>query len=522
MGKHIVVVIFLCIAMISISTFSKVEIDNSLTWESVQADIKKLSRNSFYEKYKKYLGETPFTTDEKGELLSFDEVISQLSGVEKIFYSKGYSQWKDVKSMKDEFRSLYESSSGAYSVLNKRVYDLNLSIFNDSNFNSNLKGQINDKLSFFLKRIEKHFKAQTIIPSQAEMVAALGQKINAREVVKATHNTFIPSFMRKLVRVAKRNKLAMAIAGVISFILIGLRVRLKKKINKIKEREEREENHSILGEGLQRTGVVKVNGRGQVESLNMRAAGLFNGLVRVGDEWDRFFQESFYRGKKHLGVKGFYRYAHNAKVVFYINGHLDKVSQVRTIEVSQMPVKDFDNALTLMERSAIRVDSMELLDSVFSELINLKKVNLSLDVFNLIHFGRGADFLYLSEFEGKKFIAQVFKLIDVFSQFKNQGELSQINIDREGTDFIIRATLSHCFLNESDLKEEVIFEREKRSIHSILDSFQNLSQSYESSLIVKNLTINGERKVELKFKIQDNAKYQSTHSAKGIKSYAHA
>ncbi len=489
------------------------------TWENIQNDVSKLSRTSFYEKYRAELDKAGLVVsdtqqNEEFRILRAEEIRDSLARVEKAFYEKGYSQWKEVSQIEKEFNELYESSVGAYSILKKRVYDLNLATYKDKNISSSVKEKVNGELSDLSRRIDHHHKAKSTLPSQAEMVAALGSLYNQRVgAVKTSSSSFALS--------SSQIYGLSAAVGIVILCGFFAMMRKRKKALELRRREE-EQARVIPGAGLQRTGVITINGRGTIETMNLKASSLFNGDIKCGDQWDDYFQKNFYRGKKHLGVKGFYRYGQNSKVVFYLNGHMDKVSQMRTIEVGQMPLKDFDQALNLMERSSIRVDTMELFDGVFSELINLGQIDLSLDVFNLIHFGKGSDFLYLSEFEGKKYIGHVIKVIDAFTRFKNQGELSRIDIDREGGELLIKASVHHCSLSEDDLKERVIFENNTEKLNDILSSVQKLSQSYESSLFVKNLTINGERKVELKFKVQDNSNFQSLHRVKTVGNYANA
>ncbi len=509
MGKHFIVFIFLCIAMTSITFSAEDSVGRSIDWKTVEKDVQDLSRASFFAKYRGFLKEAGIEVKKQGQLLSAEQVVRELDAVEEIFYAKGYSQWKEVKEIKDEFSDLYESSAGSYAVLKRRIYDFNLKTFKNKSISQKLRGQVNENLSDLSKKIDKHHQAKSSLPSRAVMVAALGNQFAPKQTTLKSVGQ--ESFFSKVTA----RQWGYAVGGIAFLILVsGYRRRVKRLR---REARANEEEVLIPGEGLTRTGVITVNGRGQVETMNLRASALFKGYVKCGDQWDNFFQENFYKGKKHLGVKGFYRFAQNSKSIYYVNGQMDKVSQMRTIEVAQMALKDFDQALALMERSSIRVDSMELFDSVFSELINLNKIELSLDVFNLLHFGRGSDYLYLSEFEGKKYFTQVLKIIDAFGRFKNSGELSRIDIDREGSEFLIRATLSHCSISETDLKEVVVFEQKKVKVNDVLASFQNLSQSYESSLFVKNLTINGERKVELKFKIQDNSNFQSIHRVKNVK-----
>ncbi len=494
--------------MTSITFSAEESVEKSVDWVTVERDVQSLSRTSFFAKYKGILKEAGIEVKKQGQLMSAEQVVKELDAVEEVFYAKGYSQWKEVKEIKDEFSDLYESSAGAYAVLKRRVYDFNLKTFKNKSISQKLRDQVNEKLSDLSKKIDKHHQAKSSLPSRAVMVAALGNQLAPKySRIKSVGQE---SLFSKLTP----RQWGYGVGGVIFLMLFSAYRRRLKRLRR--EALANEEDVLIPGEGLKRTGVITVNGRGQVETMNLRASALFKGHVKCGDQWDNFFQENFYKGKKHLGVKGFYRFAQNTKNVYYVNGQMDKVSQMRTIEVSQMALKDFDQALSLMERSSIRVDSMELFDSVFSELINLNKIELSLDVFNLLHFGRGSDYLYLSEFEGKKYFAQVLKIIDAFNRFKSVGEISRIDIDREGSEFLIRATLSHCSVSETDLRGEVVFEQKKVKVNDVLASFQNLSQSYESSLIVKNLTINGERKVELKFKIQDNSNFQSVHRVRNI------
>jgi len=485
--------------------------DASISWKGIQKDVRKLSRNSFYQKYQTQLEKAGVTAQAQGQLYPVANVVGDLNKVEELFYTKGYSQWKEIKSMKDEFQALYESSAGAYAVLKRRVYDINLKTYKDQTIAKTLRDQVNDKLSTLSKNIDKHFRAKSNIPSRAHMVAALGSI--SGQFGKTIKNEETSGVLSSLNLSSKDLILAVGAFGLLGLLLFSLN---RRRRNKARREEEQNEMDSILGEGLSRTGVITVNGRGQVDSMNLRASALFKGAITQGDIWDDFFQKNFYRGKKHLGVKGFYRFAPNSKVIFYINGNMDKVSQMRTIEVAQMSLKDFDNALTLLERSSIRVDSMELIDSVFSELINLNKVSLSLDVFNLMHFGKGSDYLYLSEFEGKKYISHVLKMIDTFTQFKTNAELSRIDIDRDGSDFLVRVNIANCQVSEADLNEVIVFDQKTIKFNDVFKSFQDLSHSYNSSLIVKNLTIKGERRVELKFKIQDNSTVQTVHRSRTV------
>lgn len=504
--------------MISFHSEANTELKtNSISWEGIQEDLSKLSRSSFYEKYKDELSQAGLVVgiDEKNlenKILSPSEIRKSLTTIKEEFYSKGYGNWKKVKEISEEFESLYESSGGAYSVLQKRVNDLNLSVYRDQSISAAVKTVVNNSLSDLSRKIDHHHKVKSSLPTMAKMIAVLGSRysLNHTQTSTAQNKSLIE-------KISSRSDLLVGLfGGGFLFASLLILISRKKKKKRLEERELQKQVGAIPGEGMHRTGVITVNGRGFIESMNIKASSLFKGQIQCGDQWDSFFQKNFFRGKKYLGVKGFYRYSQNSKVVFYLNGHMDKASQLRTIEVGQMPLRDFDQALSLMERSSVRVDSMELFDDVFSELLNLGQIQLSLDVFNLIHLGKGSDYLYLSEFEAKKYITHVIKVVDTFSRFKTQGDLARIDIDRQGSELLIRATFNHCSLSEDDLSKRVQFENTEQNINDILSSIQNLSQSYGSSLIVKNMTINGERKVELKFKIQDNSNFQSIHRVRNV------
>jgi len=517
MGKHVVVFIFLFLTMTSL-TFSA-EKANEFSWDSVKEDVKKLSRNSFYEKYREQLESRGLKAEVSSDFLEAQDVAKELDRIEGDFYAKGYSEWKEVKEIKDEFTQLYETSSAAYIVLKKRVNAFNLQVYKDKKISAKLRSQVNDALTVLSKKIDKHHSAKAAIPTVGEMVSTLADFKESSVIKTKQANSFWDN-----IEVSKK-ELMFGSVVLLFFVGIGVGVGrgFKSRRNSAPTHyEEVEENSSIIGEGLSRTGVIVVNASGEVESMNLRAGEILGGEISTGQTWDSFFEKNFYRGKKHLGVKGFYRFMKRPNQVFYINGNMDKISQVRTIEVSSMPLKEFDSALNLLERSSVRVDSMEVLDQTFSELINLGKINLSLDVFNLVYFGRGSDLIYLSEWEAKKYVTHVFKVIDSIHKHKSFSEISRIDVDREGSDFVIKTVFSHCQIKEQDLREKVSFDGQELKLSGLFNNFKKLSQSYESSLIVKNVTANGERKVEVKFKLQDNSNFQSLHRVKAIGKYANA
>ncbi len=481
----------------------------SFSWETVKDDVKKLSRNSFFEKYRSLLEEKGLKVEIGSDFLEAKDIVKELDNIEGDFYAKGYSAWKEVKEIKDEFSELFETSSAAYIVLKKRINQFNLNVYKNSSISKKLRDKVNDQLTTLSKGIDKHHLAKAGLPTIGEMVSILAEYNNENVTKVKKDDAVFNSF--------EYSTKEMILAGVILSLIVGLAFRKKSNNHQNEEIE-----NLVVGEGLSRTGVIVVNQYGAIESMNLRAGEILDGQISKGEIWDSFFEKNFYRGKKHLGVKGFYRFMKRPDHVFYINGNMDKISQVRTIEVSTMSLKDFDSALGLLERSSVRVDSMEILDQTFSELINMGKINLSLDFFNLIHFGRGADLIYLSEVEAKKYITHVLKVIDALNKHTSFSTISRIDVDRDGSDFIIKSTFGNTHVKEAQLRDKVVFEGEEIKVSGLLNNFKKLSQSYESSLIVKNLVVNGERKVEVKFKLQDNSNFQSLHRVKTIGRYANA
>lgn len=511
MGNRFVAVIFILIAL-SLDVFAVSKAGNGsfsgqLNWKTIKNDVQHLSRNAFYNKYSNSLKDSGIEVQKLGHLLSPKEVERDLHKVSRAFFLKGYAQSEEIDGVEKEFKSLEESSSGAYAVLKKRVYDLNLKYYKDKSIPSNLRRTVNNELSDLFRKLEKHHLAINSIPSMGKMVSVLGQKINSSNLqgkIGSKSNSLMTFSLQQV------GYLLLVFVG-ITMVMVG-KTKHSQKI--ARKKLELERSNIVPGVGLNRTGVIGIDARGRVASINCRAVDLFQGYIKKGDDWDNFFQQKFYNGKKYLRTKGFHRFVNTPEKVYFFNSKIDEASKNKIIEISRMNLKDFEQALNLMERSSIQVDSMEIIDNVFTELINLNSISLSLDIFNKFHFGIDSDYLYLSSLEGKKYLARVLKIIDCVNRVKTSGDISRIDVNRQGSDFNITAIFAQCSISEMDLRKIVRFGGKKIDLGEVFNSFQENLNGYETSLIVKNLTLNGERKVELKFKIQDNSHFDTIHREK--------
>lgn len=283
----------------------------------------------------------------------------------------------------------------------------------------------------------------------------------------------------------------------------------KKKVTKIVNKYKVDEDfiNSFKHEAF-----ITLDKKGNVKSLNKTAENWLEGSIAVGDNWSEYSTKFFFRDKSLSNLKNFYRNRLFSKFIYKIDHETHLRSKTEIVTIGRLNYLDLLTVNKSQVNEEFIQDTVLTIDSAIDDLIATKGYESLIHIFDLVTVSSKAKSIYLNSFEAKQFFKNFLSLVHVIGNANHALKFEGLRVHRNDNgniEFI--ALWNNSFITEGHLEANgraVVYTQEKlkREQSEILES-----------LTIKNISLEGEKQVQLQCSISDLESYSAN-----IEKYNHS
>ncbi len=289
------------------------------------------------------------------------------------------------------------------------------------------------------------------------------------------------------------------------------RAKFKKRKDKIIWKTDTHLEDSLRGQAL-----VTLGKDGSVLRLNSTGEDWLQGSLSVSDSWNDYVAKYFYQDPSLATFKGFFRNRLFPHYVFKLHYSSNLKTKNEIVQLVRFNLNSLNRLARSQSHPSLTHLTYELFDNQIDRLIETGCSNKFIAAFDLFKVANNAEYLYLSEFEGKRIVRDYLSILNIALTIKSNLQLKSIKVSRENAQVSFKAILVGDSFSSRD------FTPEKSDLKKKMDAFKERYNAILDALEIKNIIYNDHRETILECSVNDLQSYVNKKCNEKRESYREA